>query len=1143
MKLDFRKLFVFLVAVFAFSSCVKEEYDFDKMDMTIKLGGDKLAFPLGSIDTLRISSLLDTEESDILQKFDGMYAFRLNDSLDYDISSNLPDLEDKLKIEGKEINKEFDFTFGDLTPETFRVPAIDEQRTIDPGFENIVISDISFPVFDYDTTVYPSFGQYKPSESQLAIDDINVELKKKPFNIPSAALDALKLLPDDPVSIPSNYSTFSIDETKANFIVEVELPDGVSNVDNIVIGPDAVIEITMEIISPILSSGSVNPDISLNPSDIFVFGTSTPLELTKSLNSENQFKAEYSYGITELNIKASDWTGSVLNLTKEVSMDGDIALSGATVSKVNLEKINDMEISVKAVIKNLTIVSADVDFPAVSGNYDMNYSIDLPPYTLPDEVKEINVINLKSGSFISMNLEKLKMENLTGVNITGALEVTFPDEIIVSGADADNTVTLDISIPGSGSGSSPKIPILGIDLSRCTPVNGVISLSAELGLKFNYSAGGRVSTEDIAIGDNDKAGIKLSLSSDLQFDNASIVTNDIRQSLGEMDFDFSVEVPDDVSGYGKITVEPKGAPAATFAINLPELPLDLVFDENGMYIQLPSFIKFKDVPSQYNYNLSDNSITIKGAVPASIILPIDEISAEAVEKNGLFYFDGAMSVSGGLVVESGTVNTSQISGLSGKTIGISVTVPEIEPNTVSMSSLKFDINEIFPLPIEVEGIEEIYSIDSILVKGAELSVNAALLQFPDIQSPIQYDFYIDFPDSFIFDDDRISETNILHITGAFSNGEFDMEPIDVKGLTFDGKPLGGTISINDTITIRGSVMVDNPVVTVSDLSGKPASVNLVAAISDFSPVEMYGKIDYPMDPVTESLSLTDIPDFLRSESCVLDVENPHIALTLNSNVGIPIDGVLMITPYINSSVNLEGVQIINIKVPKCEPGEEERITKYWIAKDRGSCPDGYVFLESNLAALIKRIPDMIEINLVAQTDLAQQHYLNVETHYAIEFNYDLVVPLMFGEDLQISISDTISGIPDFLAATLARSNIVLGGTIENTLPLQLELKVSSLDSNYVSLPVESSTQVISACNSDGSAHISDLDIVISSDGSTSAEDIEYMVLSFKVTSPNASGVPITDASYVRADINVLVDGGIIIEPDDEDEEEDDDDLF
>lgn len=751
-----------IIAAFAaiISSCVKEEYDLDNLDLTVKIGGDKLAFPLGETDSIKIKNLLNSANMDFLQKYGDMYSFRLDDTIAYDFSSQLPDIKGQLTVAEQSFDKDIAFSFGDN----------------DPG-------------------------------RGINIDDFAMEFLKNPFNLSSTAIAALKVIPGDPVTIPASIpSSFALGLSESSVEVLVELPDGVNDIDQVVFGPDAIVEITTELTYPILSSGSVTPDIEFNPSDLFIINNQTiPFSLTTPLNSANNYKAVYTYSLSALKIKPSDIEGSNLVINRDASIEGRVSLTDASVSKANIDNINNMGISVKAVVKNLDVAS------------------------------------------------------------------------------------------------------------------------------------------------------------------------------------------------------------------------------------------------------------------------------------------------------------------------------------IEMNSLSLSIDEQLAFNLDVEGIDEIYSLDSILIDGAVMSMELGFTDLPDFgDSPLTVDFNIGFPEQFKFKDSRIDDNNVMHITGEFENNKFTIDPITVRGLKFNGQPLNGRLSIEDEISIAGSVSAGKSSLTIDEITAASIRGRIESSISSFTPSKLYGIIDYDIDPINQELTLNNIPEFLRSDDCVLDVENPHIALSLNSNVGIPVDGVLSIIPSIGGEIREEGVIELNIYIPMCEEGELEKVTNYWISADRSSCPEGYVFLEADLSELIKKIPDGLFVILDAELNDDEQHYIDIDTKYRIELSYDLVVPLVFGDEFQISLRDTLIDIPKFISETLRSSTIDLLGSVTNSLPFQLELGISALDSHNNPVNVFSTKQTINSCDALGKPSVSALNVKLSAQNG-SFNDITSLILNFDVTSGNASGVPITDDSFVKADLKVMIEGGITLD--------------
>lgn len=68
-------------------SCVDNKYDLDKdIDMTINVGGEHLAVPVGSTDTAFLSKIIEVEEGDILQPDAATHIYHLTKQDDINVN-------------------------------------------------------------------------------------------------------------------------------------------------------------------------------------------------------------------------------------------------------------------------------------------------------------------------------------------------------------------------------------------------------------------------------------------------------------------------------------------------------------------------------------------------------------------------------------------------------------------------------------------------------------------------------------------------------------------------------------------------------------------------------------------------------------------------------------------------------------------------------------------------------------------------------------------------------------------------------------------------------------------------------------------------------------------------------------------------
>lgn len=114
------------------ASCVDNTYDFANKELVadVKIEGNKLALPLGSLRAIMLDSLLSVEDIDVLEKMDGVYSIGISDSVPFDV-----DIDPiKLSIPSQEYSSAINFIEVDITevdikgvtpqPAVFNVPSV-----------------------------------------------------------------------------------------------------------------------------------------------------------------------------------------------------------------------------------------------------------------------------------------------------------------------------------------------------------------------------------------------------------------------------------------------------------------------------------------------------------------------------------------------------------------------------------------------------------------------------------------------------------------------------------------------------------------------------------------------------------------------------------------------------------------------------------------------------------------------------------------------------------------------------------------------------------------------------------------------------------------------------------------------------------
>ena len=307
-------------------------------------------------------------------------------------------------------------------------------------------------------------------------------------------------------------------------------------------------------------------------------------------------------------------------------------------------------------------------------------------------------------------------------------------------------------------------------------------------------------------------------------------------------------------------------------------------------------------------------------------------------------------------------------------------------------------------------------------------------------------------------------------------------------------------------------------------------IDLKAGIKDIMIEKIEANVDYQIDGINEKVALTGLPDFMKGDDFVIDLANPHLVLKVKTNMGIPVAGELQINPIVAGALDQDAQIKAKIELPSTENASQTKAVVFWFGADKSKCPADYTFVEADINKLIRRIPDELEIALTAGTDPDNSCVVEPSADYVLDVEYDFIIPLEFGEDLHIEISDTIGNLPAIMGQLLEKNSVQLAGSITSSLPLSLELNIDMIDDNNKAIALERpAVLAISPCASDGSAAVSPLDLTLDVKKGVSSQGLSALKLTFKVTAPSYTGMPVDEADFVQADLKLAVPDGITLD--------------
>lgn len=323
-------------------------------------------------------------------------------------------------------------------------------------------------------------------------------------------------------------------------------------------------------------------------------------------------------------------------------------------------------------------------------------------------------------------------------------------------------------------------------------------------------------------------------------------------------------------------------------------------------------------------------------------------------------------------------------------------------------------------------------LSSVVASLDEISIQMpSLMELSDVSANIGAD------GSWSIDGSRIVFSNIttsrdLTVSARVSRLRFGVSD-ELGSLGIDG----------DKIVLDGRVHVSmNSVATVSGGSIEGLTASSDFAIDDMQITSVTGRFDPEIDlDNLGDVEITGVPDFLTDGNVRVDLYNPQILLTLNSdlNMGGFVGGTL--TSW------KDGQPIASVTVPEMAV-RAGGMTEMCICRN-GEGIEGFdvVQVVPELSTLIETIPDRITFEGTARADRNQTCEFELGHRYTVQPAYRVEAPIAFAENAQIVYKDTIDewheDIEDFELSD--NFYITFTANIENRVPAYLTLSAYAID--------------------------------------------------------------------------------------------------
>ena len=320
--------------------------------------------------------------------------------------------------------------------------------------------------------------------------------------------------------------------------------------------------------------------------------------------------------------------------------------------------------------------------------------------------------------------------------------------------------------------------------------------------------------------------------------------------------------------------------------------------------------------------------------------------------------------------------------------------------------------------------------------------------------------------------------------------------ISINKLSMGTQPdeLGKLESKDNYITMDGNLKLEAKITDLNlNLSGVDYSDCKIESELEMDDAVMLDKVTGRFAPTIDlsnlgEANITGLPDFLTEGDVCIDLNNPQIALTLESDLTVGGELAGNIKYWRNGQEGSFSLpEPIKLKASTENSGEMS-VNRICICRDKSKVDptmyDQVIETENIKDLLYPKIIDKIAFSGAATADKNNVYTYELGKTYTVQPSYRLESPLAFGEDAKIvyteKFEDWNKDIKDFDVTD--GTCIVMEAVVENRIPVHLNVEAtplgidgSELPSNVIKVDIDAD---IKASSKDTDVATSDLRIVL-----------------------------------------------------------------
>lgn len=461
----------------------------------------------------------------------------------------------------------------------------------------------------------------------------------------------------------------------------------------------------------------------------------------------------------------------------------------------------------------------------------------------------------------------------------------------------------------------------------------------------------------------------------------------------------------------------------------------------------------------------------------------------------------------------------------------------VYPSGLQIGSINVELNESNSLEADAEEIDEALKELGALEAQTPVAVTVAFefggdLKYASVKAK---NLKIKFPDFLVFEEGEVEEGNILTLNETLST---EPRTLNVIGYKFGRKAGEGKPVVDGSISIKGDVSMQG-VVEVTNIQNT-GSLGMVmhVTLDEMTINSVTGVIMPKIEAETTKIELSDLPDFLKDEETRLDIANPVVLLKANNPLETPIEVGAVLTPLKNNTV-VPGktVEIASGDIVLASGDNVIALSRTGECSIEGVTNNVKV---EDINNLLETIPDDINVDL--QPVVRNENYYTVDLGKAYDMlaQYEVDVPLSFGQGLNIVYNDSVrdlnKDLRDLDKVILKNAKIIL--SVDNAIPLKLQLKPENVlikdvygnELTAVKKTIEEDKQYVAESTDGEKPATSEVVLSLTSDDTAFLSKIDRICFKITAVTGTTTGVPLKDTQWLKVtSIKLSVPGGVNVD--------------